>query len=139
MQRYTFGKHERLVNKRLIEQLFNASRAYKDFPFMLLAHPAGKAEETLQVLISVSKRHMRKAHDRNRVKRLMREVWRMQKHKVNEALRHHGLTAVVALVYLGKELPDLAHVETKISALNQRFIEDMVNLTTPLTGKKEHK
>lgn len=135
MQRHTFGKRERLVNHRLIEQLFNGGRAYKDFPFLLLAHPAGQAEEPLQVLISVSKRHLRQAHDRNRVKRLMREAWRTRKHTVLSALNDAALNLVVGVVYVGKDLPEFHLVDAKISALNARLIEDMANLTLPNTGK----
>ncbi len=79
-----FTKSERIVSKKLIDEIFsgNSSLSKVAFPlrivFMLRERPEG--EPAAQVLMSVSKRHFKHAVDRNRVKRQLREAYRLNRH-----------------------------------------------------------
>lgn len=125
-QRFTFKKHERLTHRKVIDQLFQEGIAFKQYPLMLLAlsnpHPT---EEALQVVVVVSKRNFKRAVDRNRIKRLMRESWRHHKNALREDIAAAGMHLAVALVYNGKELPEFTEVDAKISELCVRLKEDI--------------
>lgn len=131
MTRNTFGKHERLTNRRLIEQLFASGHAYKLYPLMLLVRAVEiEAESPVQLLVSVSKRNFKRAPVRNRLKRLIREGWRCHKHELYDHLTLAGVNVAAAYVFIGRDSGvEAEEVAAKISALNQRLIEDIPNLT----------
>lgn len=125
-QRFTFKKHERLTHRKVIDQLFQEGTAFKQYPLMLLAlsNPI-PTEEPLQVVVVVSKRNFKRAVDRNRIKRLMRESWRHHKNALRDALGEAKMHLAVALVYNGKDLPEFTEVDAKISELCVRLKEDI--------------
>lgn len=57
----------------------------------------------VQCIISVSKRRFKKAVDRNKIKRLMRESYRLNKSGLYQFLRQNSLELLVAFQYVGKE------------------------------------
>ena len=84
----TLKKEERICSKKLIETLFdsNERRSLAAFPlravWLLQKQKEGKktAFAPVEILISVSKRRLRHAVDRNRTKRQVREAYRKHKH-----------------------------------------------------------
>lgn len=110
--RYTFRKAERLCARRLIDPLFQAGKSFNVYPLRFVyGHPAAGTHvstpptEPMQVLLSVSKRHFKRAHDRNRIKRQLREAWRHQKHRLVQPLLADR-PLLVALLYIGREKPE---------------------------------
>ena len=81
------------------------------------------ADAGLQTGFGVSAKHFKKAVDRNRVKRLMREAWRLQKNAVNEKLLDRHKQLAVFFIYVGNELPDHELVFDKIGAALKRLIK----------------
>jgi len=69
----------------------------------------------------VPKRNFKKAVDRNRIKRLTREAWRRNNLKLKTELISEKLTLNVALVFVGKSLPDFKETEAKIILILQRL------------------
>ncbi len=124
----TFRKSERLVSRRLIEMLFTKgnSRMLSVFPLRLV-YTIVDAEETeapAQVLISVSKRHFKRAVKRNRVKRQIREAYRRNKHILLDSLaQREGKALVMAFLWQADELAETATVETCVVKLLSRTAE----------------
>ena len=81
----TFNKRERIVSRTLIEKLFSkgSSQSTSAFPLRVvyMQEERKEGEEPVQILISVSKRHFKRAVKRNRVKRQIRECYRHHKQK----------------------------------------------------------
>ena len=65
--------------------------------------------------IGVSTRFFKKAVDRNRIKRLVRECWRLQKNMLAEKLKEQNKQLNVFLIYTAKELPDYKEVSAKVN------------------------
>jgi len=122
----TFNKNERLKSDKRIEFLFKSGNAIKAFPFKALYY----AEETprdwpLRLAVSVPKRSFKKAVDRNRIKRLMREAWRVNNVQLKESLSASSKSMDVFLLYTGKKLPEFDEVESKINEILKRLSEGL--------------
>ena len=125
VKKYAFPKEEHLCRKKLIEQLFSKQgSSFGVYPLRLTWLPApARHSEPPQVLVSVSKRTFKRAVDRNRLKRLMREAYRLNKYRLLEAENGHPV-ALLGILYTGKEKSELPLLEKKlISGLNRLLVE----------------
>ena len=75
----------------------------------------------LQAGFSVSKRNFKKAVDRNRIKRLIREAYRLQKNDLKLLLKERSSNLSVFLIYTGKEIPEYGHVFLKIGSVLEKL------------------
>lgn len=124
--RYTFTTKEKLKSKKLTELLFKEGKSFYAFPFKVIyiertdamKIPAAvdfDAAHPVQFGISVSTRNFKKAVDRNRVKRLTREVWRHQKHELYSHCHATQKQVALFFIFTQKELPTLEGLQPAIS------------------------
>ncbi|WP_019948383.1 ribonuclease P protein component [Hymenobacter aerophilus] len=123
-RKHTFPKAEHLCRKKLIDELFKQGASFGVYPLRLvwLAAPEPSLAPP-QVLVSVSKRNFKRAVDRNYLKRLMREAWRLNKYRLVEAEGGHRV-AQLAIIYTGKEKKDLALLEKKLNSGLERLLAE---------------
>lgn len=129
---YGFPKREHLCSQNEIEQLFLAgSTSLSAFPLRLVFRPATRDihEPRVKVLISVAKRRLHHAVDRNRAKRQIREAYRLQKHVLTDRLPE-GKAYNAAFIWLSDSPVNTARVKKQIGHLLQRMAE---RLSTTLT------
>ena len=133
-QRYKLGEIDRLKSRKTIELLFAEGKSFSISPFRILYSlspienlsaetTASTKENKLQVGVAVSSKHFKKAVDRNRIKRLIREAWRLQKNELllSPQLTHQSLK--VFLIYTGKELPGYQLIYEKATVVITRLIK----------------
>lgn len=120
-------KRERVFGRSLVEKLFNGegSHAMSAFPLRLVYLPVERADDVFaKILISVPKRHFKRAVKRNRVKRQVREAYRQNKQLLADALgERRDVTIVLAFIWLADELYNSSEVEKKVKNLIQRLCE----------------
>ncbi len=123
---YKFTKAERLKSRILIDKVFKEGKhlSDKEFRIIFLKHKL-PVEYPAQVLISVPKKKFSKAVDRNRIKRLIREVYRLNKHLLYERLQRVDQQIALAFIYQGSKLPEYHEVENKIKELINRLINKL--------------
>ncbi|MDQ4141901.1 MAG: ribonuclease P protein component [Bacteroidota bacterium] len=120
---YNFKKEERLRSKKLIEQLFREGSSFNLYPLRFVyIKPASPSVTAPQVLISVPKRNFKKAIDRNRIKRQIREVYRLNK----AILQPAGFSSLqlLGILYIGKEKKPFKIIEKKLISGLQRSINE---------------
>ncbi|NVK51768.1 MAG: ribonuclease P protein component [Flavobacteriaceae bacterium] len=121
----TLGKQERLKSKTLIGNLYKEGKTVKNYPLRMVYLQAEHfSQYPVQVGVSVPKRNFKKAVDRNRIKRLLRETYRKQKQLVYEAV---DKPYVYMISYIGKEEYSYAEIEVKMKLLLQAFVSKTKN------------
>ena len=121
IQRYRFGKEEKLKSRKLIEQLFREGSSFSNFPFKAIWKMNDNATAELQVGFTASSKQFKKAVDRNRIKRLMREAWRLQKGDLQLSLKNANKNLAVFIIYVGNEIPDYPFIFEKTGKLIKRL------------------
>jgi ribonuclease P protein component len=134
-KQFTFGKYERLKSRKLIKQLFSDGKSFSVYPFKinylidenifdsLKKYSSEKKKIILQCGVGVSSKNFKKAVDRNRIKRLMRESYRLQKIFLQDALKEKDLQLALFLIYTGKELPEYKMISDKIELILHRLVK----------------
>ena len=79
----------------------------------------------LQAAFSVSAKNFKKAVDRNRIKRLLREAYRLQKHILSEQLVTNNQQLIIFFIYTGKEIPEHALIVDKMQLALKKLTEQI--------------
>ena len=120
-----YPKKEKLKSKKLIDQLFTEGQSVSAFPLRLVYMPTTFNEDVIaKTGVSVSKRNFKTAVDRNRIKRLLREAYRL-----NKADFFNNLTTQHAfmILYIGKDKPTFTQVETRMKMVFEKFSNKISN------------
>ncbi|MDL2231210.1 ribonuclease P protein component [Porphyromonadaceae bacterium OttesenSCG-928-L07] len=102
----SFCKSERLTHKSLFEELFLSGFSFIKYPFRVVVKESSvPGEYPARIAISVSKKKFKAAVKRNRVKRLVREAFRLNKHSFYECAGGQNKTYDIIFIYLDYQLP----------------------------------
>jgi ribonuclease P protein component len=151
MAQFTLSKDQRLKSRKLIGKVFSDGKPVQSFPIRAVClfseNPgqslksndqpgstssplpkeilSGKGVNYLQAGFSVSTRNFKKAVDRNRVKRLIKEVYRKKRPELEAGLISAGKQLTLFFIFTGKELPGYELVEEKMHLVIKRILEQI--------------
>jgi ribonuclease P protein component len=124
-----FKTYERLKSRKLIALLFSEGKSLFDHPVKMVWMKLSVEEEPKgyqpQVMFSVSKRYFKKAVQRNRIKRQMREAYRLQKQELIEIVDRHKQKVTIGFIFAGQQLPEYSQIALALKKLQQRLITDL--------------
>lgn len=128
MQAFSLKKIERLKREKIIKTLFGGKApSVAAYPiravFTLDATLYTGEGVPCQVGFSVPKKNFKRAHDRNRYKRLMREVYRLNKPKWYAFLKENNIKCALMLLFTAKEETDFATMNIKMQKLIQKLCD----------------
>lgn len=104
-----FPKREKLKSSKAIENLFLEGKSNTIFPLKMVFKPNSLFEN--RVAFSVPKRKFKRAVDRNRIKRQLRETYRLNKYLIeNDDFENIDLM----FIYLGNNFPEFRILEKKM-------------------------
>lgn len=118
---FKFPKSERLTSEKEISALFLESKKFVSFPFKV--HWIENQKEKHQILISCPKKKMKKAVDRNLIKRRMREAFRLNKNLLYDQNELNTTYFNIAFVYIGNEILDSDVIHSKLKKAIDNLIE----------------
>ncbi|XCF06467.1 ribonuclease P protein component [Tamlana crocina] len=118
--KFTYGKKEKLKSKKLIDQLFTEGKSVSAFPLRLVYLGTTFDDDVMaKTGVSVSKRNFKTAVARNRIKRFLREAYRLNKGQYfNNLTTPHAFM----ILYIGKEKPSFDQVEKRMNQLFTKFL-----------------
>lgn len=112
----SYSKKSKLKSNKLIEKLFSEGQSVSAFPLRLIYL---RADVPNQVGVSASKKNFKRAVDRNRIKRLLREAYR---HNKKMLIDNNISGYALMILYIGKDLPDYKLVSDKTQTLFSKFL-----------------
>ncbi len=123
----SFDKSERLCSTLAINYLFSEGHSVFKHPVKIKWIQAKwDNNHLIKVVITVSKHKFKRAVDRNRIKRLLRECFRLNKFIIEDGLINSQ--CYLALIYTGNEIPEMSALEPIIIELFHRLIKDYEKL-----------
>lgn len=105
-KQFTLGKKERLKSRKKIDLLFSKGSKFTTTPFRVFYLISDEAAGSVQFGVGVSNKNFKKAVDRNRIKRLTRESYRLQKPDILEKIIEQQKNLNIFFIYTGHELPE---------------------------------
>ena len=120
--RNTFPKSERLSSKTIIEALFTQGVTIKRYPFVIKYLPLREPQDKVtQILFSVSKRNFKRAVDRNKIKRLMREAYRLNKAPLATLSKKYA----IAYIYTARKILPFNEISAKLKESILRLEQEL--------------
>ena len=129
----TFTKEERLCSRTLIDRLYNEGHRLMAFPFsvqwIIIEGSSSESSQAspCQVMIVAPKRRFHHAVDRNRVRRLTRECYRLRKSTLYEFLDERNIRLALSLVYIHNEIMSYEQLGHKMDKLLAALEKDILN------------
>lgn len=120
---FTYGKKDKLKSKKLIDLLFTEGQSVSAYPLRLVYLSTTFSDNIItKTGVSVSKRKFKNAVDRNHIKRLLRESYRLNKPDIfNNLTTPHAFM----ILYIGNKKPTYEEVDLKMVTLFEKFLNKM--------------
>lgn len=115
----SYPKKEKLKSQKQIERLFSEGKSIGVYPLRMVYLKSDFNDDTrIKTGVSVSKRNFKKAVDRNRIKRLLREAYRLNK---PESFNNKSSGFTLMILYISKDESDFILIEKKMKQLLETF------------------
>jgi len=113
---FTFPKQEKLKSRKIIKDLFEKGSSFYLYPFKIvfIKNFEAPSQEFPQILFSVSKRNFKRAVKRNRIKRLLREAYRLNKSDLLKKIPAQILPIAIGIMYVSKEELSFEIIQNKL-------------------------
>lgn len=124
MPRFTFHRDERLKSQKQIQHLFKEGHSFAAYPLRIIWNWSSQPNEIqqfpIQFALSVPKKRIKKAHDRNPIRRKIREAWRLHKHLVYPKISP-AEPIICMILFTGKVESPYAEIEKAMQKLIKRL------------------
>jgi ribonuclease P protein component len=125
MKAFGYHKKEKLKSRTELQAIFTTGKSFSVFPIKVFFIEKDTMGTSVPVHagVGVGSKHFKKAVDRNRIKRLLREAYRLEKQGLHEVVSAQSKTISVFFLYLDKELPDYTLIRAKMKEGLEKLIK----------------
>ena len=125
-KQFSYGKEEKLKSRKLTEQLFKQGKSFTMFPLKVFYMPiTEKLDFPVKTGVGTSSRNFKKATDRNRVKRLLREAYRTEKTVLTDYAKANKKQVAIFFLYIDKVLPEYTLIKSKMPLAIGKLIKQL--------------
>lgn len=125
-KQFSYGKKEKLKSRKLTDELFRKGKTFTVFPLKVFYMPVDQPLDfPVKAGVGTSSRHFKKAVDRNKVKRLLRETYRTEKVALNDYVGANQKHLTIFFLYIDKVLPDHALIKSKMMQVIDKLIKQL--------------
>jgi ribonuclease P protein component len=111
----SFPKSEKLTSRLVMDEIFSKGKELKKFTYLVkYVKETGVEKGEVKIAIAVPKRKAKRAVDRNRLRRQIREAYRLNKKELNEFCLVNKIKLALFLIYTGKEKEQYQLIEAKL-------------------------
>jgi ribonuclease P protein component len=126
LKKYSLNSTERIKHRKIIEEIFSkGSTVYKDFIRINYIKADFKDGKIAKVAFSVPKKKFKRAYKRNRLKRVMREVYRKNKPEFYDILSNKSIKIALLFVYLDDEIKDYDIIEKTMKLALDKLVKKL--------------
>ncbi len=119
---YSLGKSERLKSRKQIDQIFETGKKITLFPFRLL-YRVEQGTGNIRAGFTVSSKNFPRAVDRNRIKRLIREAYRLQKKELETVVLTNDYSLHLFFIYTGREIVGYKEISEPLKKLLDKLMK----------------
>lgn len=129
--RYTYSRTEKLKGRKTTEMVFKKGKSFLVFPVKVFyINDLPDKSAVLKAGVGAGSRNFKKAVDRNRIKRLLREAYRLEKPGLKSELENRQRQMGIFLLYIGKELPEIDQLKEKMPQIIENLIKRSYETTS---------
>ncbi len=117
---FEFDRTQRLRSRKKIETLFKQGKGFLIFPISV-RYCVREGEGKVGVLITCPKRYHKLAVNRNRVKRLLRENYRLNSEQIRQFAKQQNLSIDFSMTYVDKQVPSFEKIQETVLQILERL------------------
>lgn len=130
--RFFFRKNEKLISEKEIDQLFLKGRSSFLYPIKSNFFIKENGEQGCKVLVTVSKKNLKNASDRNLVKRRLREIYRLNSQQIKAIIEEKNLSVSIAFIYSSSKIISYDKIEKLVIKHISNLIEKLEKHEKPV-------
>jgi len=122
---FSYSKKEKLKSRKQLEKTFKTGKSFTFFPLKIFYIITDEQDNIIKTGVGVSSRNFKKAVQRNRIKRLLREAYRTEKQPLHSYLESNEKQLSLFLLFIDKELPQYIFLKEKMKLCIQKLIHQL--------------
>ena len=126
-KQFSYNKPQKLKSRKVLEAVFAKKQSVNAFPVKLFYLAVEEADFPLKAGVGVSARNFKKAVDRNRIKRLLREAYRLNKTELLNFVQANNKNLALFILFVDKTLPDYKTIETAVKSALNKLLKQLEN------------
>jgi ribonuclease P protein component len=121
---FTYSKKEKLKSRKLTSLLFTSGKSFSIFPLKVFyMRPTIEMDFNIKIGVGATTRNFKKAVDRNRIKRLLREAYRTEKIPLHNYLEAEKKQVAFFILYIDKTLPEKNIIKNKMPFVIEKLLK----------------
>lgn len=124
-KQFSYNKREKLKSRKQLEALFTAGTIFIIFPLKIYYQEVEVQDNILKTGVGTSRKNFKKAVERNRIKRLLREAYRIEKPGLLNYLQQNKKQIALFFLYIDKSLPAYDLLKEKMQQSIEKLIKNL--------------